>query len=104
MIRKAFAMKLLPGKEAEYKKRHAEIWPDLVRELEGAGVRDYGIFLDRATLTLFASQKVTEHNTADALAETEIVKKWWAYMADIMETNPDNSPVCIELDEMFYLD
>jgi len=104
MIRKGFAMQLLPGKVAEYKKRHDEIWPELVGELEAAGVRDYVIYLDPRTHTLFASQKATEHNTADHLAETAIVKKWWAYMADLMETNPDNSPVCVDLEEMFYLD
>ncbi len=104
MIRKGFAMRLLPGKAAEYKKRHDEIWPELVKELEAAGVRDYSIFLDPRTNTLYASQKVTEHNTAGSLAETAIVKKWWAYMADLMETNPDNSPVCADLEEMFYLD
>jgi len=104
MIRKGFAMQLLPGKVAEYKKRHDEIWPELVGELEAAGVRDYVIFLDPRTDTLFASQKVTEHNTADRLAETAIVKKWWAFMADLMETNPDHSPVCVDLEEMFYLD
>ena len=104
MIRKGFTMQLLPGKVAEYKKRHDKIWPELVKELESAGVRDYIIYLDPCTNTLFASQKVNEHNTADSLPETAVVKKWWAYMADLMETNPDNSPVCSDLTEMFYLD
>lgn len=104
MIRKGFAMQLLPGKTVEYRKRHDEIWPELVRELESAGVRDYVIYLDERTHTLFASQKITEHNTADFLPDTAIVKKWWAYMADLMETNPDHSPVCVDLKEMFYLD
>ena len=104
MKRVGFAMKLLPGTEAEYRKRHDEIWPELVKELQAAGVRDYVIYLDPRTLTLYASQKLTEHNTADQLAQTQIVKKWWAYMADLMETNPDRSPVEYELEEMFYMD
>jgi L-rhamnose mutarotase len=93
MIRKAFKMKLKPGFEAEYRRRHNEIWPELVKELENAGVSDYSIYLDAGTLTLFAFQKVKDHNTSDDLPGTAIVKKWWAYMADIMETNPDHSPV-----------
>jgi L-rhamnose mutarotase len=97
-------MQLLPGNVEEYKRRHDEIWPDLVKELEAAGVRDYVIYLDPKTLTLYASQKLTEHNTADKLPQTEIVKKWWAYMADLMETHEDNSPVVRDLEEMFYLD
>ena len=97
-------MKLKPGYESEYKKRHDDIWPELAKELSDAGVSDYSIFLDEETLALFAVQKLTDDNTADDLPQTEIVKKWWAYMADIMETNPDNSPVCTTLKEVFHLD
>ena len=97
-------MKLKPGYESEYKKRHDEIWPELAKELSDAGVSDYSIFLDEETLALFAVQKLTDDNTADDLPQTEIVKKWWAYMGDIMETNPDHSPVCTPLKEVFHLD
>ncbi|MBT7065972.1 MAG: L-rhamnose mutarotase [Verrucomicrobia bacterium] len=104
MRRNAFKMKLKAGCEAEYKQRHDEIWPELAQELTTAGVSDYSIFLDEETLTLFAVQKLTDDNTADELPQTAIVKKWWAYMADIMETNPDNSPVCKPLFEVFHQD
>lgn len=102
MIRNAFKMKLKPGFEAEYKKRHDEIWPELAQELTRAGVSDYAIFLDEESLTLFAVQKLSDHHTSDLLPETAIVKKWWSYMADIMEVNPDNSPVTLPLKEVFY--
>jgi L-rhamnose mutarotase len=104
MIRASFKMQLKKGLEAEYKKRHDEIWPELESELSKAGISDYSIFLDEETLTLFAVQKLTDDNTADDLPQTEIVKKWWAYMADIMETKPDNSPVCKPLKEVFHMD
>lgn len=104
MTRSAFKMKLKPGYAEEYKKRHDEIWPELVKELEAAGVFDYSIYLDEETNTLFAFQKLKDHNSADELPETRIVKKWWKYMADIMETNPDNSPVTVELKEVFHMD
>lgn len=104
MKRAGFAMQLYPGKVEEYKKRHNEIWPELVKELESAGVRDYVIYLDPRTHTLYASQKLAEHNTSHLLADTTIVKKWWAYMADLMETNEDHSPKVYPLEEMFYLD
>ena len=104
MQRFAFAMKLLPGFEAEYKRRHDEIWPELAKELRDAGVRDYSIYLDPDSLTLFAVQKLSADNSADTLPERAIVKKWWAHMADIMETNPDDSPVIRELPELFHLD
>jgi L-rhamnose mutarotase len=102
MIRHAFKMKLKPGFEAEYEKRHDEIWPELSTELSRAGISDYSIFLDKETLTLFAFQKLTDDHTADLLPQTEIVKKWWHYMSDIMEVNPDNSPIATDLTEVFH--
>ena len=90
MKRNAFKMKLKPGFDKEYKKRHDEIWPELAEELSKAGVSDYSIFLEEETNTLFAFQKLTDNNTADDLPNTEIVKKWWDYMSDKMEVNPDN--------------
>lgn len=104
MKRNAFKMKLKPGNIAEYKKRHDEIWPELAKELRDAGISDYSIFLDEATLTLFAVQKLTDDNTAAALPGTAIVKKWWAYMAPLMEVNADYSPVCSSLPEVFHID
>jgi L-rhamnose mutarotase len=104
MRRVAFKMKLKPGFEQEYKRRHDEIWPELADELSRAGVYDYSIFLDRETLTLFAFQKLQEGNTAERLPENEVVKRWWKYMKDIMETNTDNSPISTPLEEVFHLD
>jgi L-rhamnose mutarotase len=104
MERAAFKMKLNPGCEAEYKKRHDEIWPELSQILADAGVSDYSIFLDEETLTLFAAWKLADGHTAAALPDNPVVQKWWAFMADIMETHPDNSPVCIALPEVFHMD
>jgi L-rhamnose mutarotase len=103
MIRNAFKMKLKPGFEAEYEKRHDAIWPELTEVLTSAGVFDYSIFLDSETLTLFATWKLSDDNTTADLANHPMVKKWWAFMADIMEVNLDNSPVCISLNEVFYM-
>ena len=102
MIRNAFKMKLKPGFEAEYKKRHDEIWSELSEELTRAGISDYSIFLDEETLTLFAVHKLTENNTSADLPGNPIVKRWWDYMSDIMECNTDNSPVVKRLAEVFY--
>lgn len=103
-LRNAFKMKLKPGFEAEYKKRHDEIWPELARLLSDTGIQDYSIFLDEETLTLFAVQKISADFDQKLLPNHPIVKKWWAYMSDIMETNPDNSPVALSLKEVFHLD
>jgi L-rhamnose mutarotase len=104
MKRHAFKMKLKPGFEAEYRRRHDEIWPELAKELRAAGVSDYSIFLDRETLTLLAVQKLAENNTASALPNSPIVRKWWDFMAPLMEVQPDNAPVTRPLEEVFHLD
>lgn len=102
-MRHAFTMKLKPGSVAEYKKRHDELWPELARELRAAGISDYSIFLDEETLTLFAVQKLREGHTAARLPGSPIVRKWWDYMAPLMEVAPDNAPVCGNLREVFHL-
>lgn len=102
MIRNAFKMKLKPGFEKEYQRRHDEIWPELATLLTSAGISEYSIFLDEETLTLFAFQKLAAGNTADSLPSHPLVKKWWDSMAEIMEVNPDNSPCCTPLLEVFH--
>ncbi|WP_239684414.1 L-rhamnose mutarotase [Sunxiuqinia dokdonensis] len=103
MNRLAFKMHLNEGQKAEYIKRHNEIWPELKQLLKDSGVSEYSIFLDADTNTLFAFQKVSGEGGSQDLGQTEIVQKWWAHMADIMQTNPDNSPVSTALEEVFYL-
>lgn len=99
----AFKMKLKPGFAAEYKRRHDQIWPELSALLKENGISDYSIFLDEETSTLFAVQQQSGNSSQD-LGSTEIVKKWWAYMADIMETNTDHSPLSFPLEMVFHLD
>lgn len=103
MQRVAFKMKLFKGQEAEYKKRHDEIWPELVQLLKQAGIEDYSIFLDEPTGYLFGVLKITNTANLDALPQQPVMKKWWAYMQDIMESNADNSPVSVPLPEVFYM-
>jgi L-rhamnose mutarotase len=93
----------LPGCEAEYKKRHDEIWPELSSLLKQTRISDYSIFLDEETNILFGVLKAEDEQLLDGLPANEIMRKWWACMSDIMESNEDNSPVSIPLKEVFYL-
>lgn len=104
MKRLAFKMFLKPGFEKEYEKRHNAIWPELEALLKESGVYDYSIFWDKDTNILFAVQKVKGDGGSQDLGLNPVVKKWWDYMADIMEVNPDNSPVSIPLNELFYME
>ena len=90
MERVAFKMKLFAGCEAEYKKRHDEIWPELSALLKQSGVSEYSIFLDEQTNSLFGFLKTTDKQSLDKLAAQPLMKKLWAYMEDMMESNPEN--------------
>ena len=100
----AFKMKLKPGQKEEYIKRHQAIWSALRSVLKEYKISDYTIFLDEETDTLFAVQKKSSAKNSQDIGNNEIVRKWWEYMADIMETNPDHSPVSIPLLKVFHLD
>jgi len=96
-------MKLKPGHAAEYQRRHDEFWPEVAGLLRQHGISEYSIFLDEKTLTLFAVQKLDESVSRVALPLHPIMRRWWDYMEDIMETNPDHSPVATDLKPFFYL-
>ena len=97
-------MKLKPGMVEEYRKRHDDLWPDLHKLLKDNGISEYSIFFDEETNILFAFQKQAGEQGSQDLGQTEVVQKWWKYMGDTMETNPDNSPVTTMLEEVFYME
>jgi L-rhamnose mutarotase len=99
----AFKMQLNPGMKAEYKRRHDEIWPELAALLREAGISDYSIHLDEATDTLFGVLWRTNGHQMEALPNHPVMRRWWAYMADIMQTKPDGAPVVVPLETVFHL-
>lgn len=103
MQRVGFKMKLFKGKEAEYKKIHDEIWPELVDLLKRTGIEDYSIFWDKETNILFGVLKITDPALMSKLPGDPVMQKWWDGLKGIMETNPDASPISIPLQEVFYL-
>ena len=103
MEKYAFKMRLNPGMEAEYTRRHDEIWPELVTLLKEAGVEDYSIHLDRETGTLFGVLWRREHHGMEALPHHPVMRRWWAHMADIMAVKPDNEPIATPLVTVFHM-
>jgi L-rhamnose mutarotase len=100
----AFRMRLKPGQEAEYERRHDAIWPELVELLKEAGIRDYSIFLDPDSGDLFGVLWREDGHGMERLPVEPVMRRWWAHMADIMETHPDDSPVAMPLRRVFHLD
>lgn len=99
----AFKMRLNPGMREEYKARHDAIWPELVTLLREAGISDYSIHLDAETHTLFGVLWRADGHGMDALPQSSVMQHWWSYMADIMETRPDNEPVALPLETVFHM-
>ncbi len=104
MIRKAFRMSIHPDQQEEYEKRHNPIWKELEDVLRAHGSHNYSIFWDANDNSLFGYVEIEDEARWDAVAQTGICQKWWKYMGDIMPSNPDNSPVSVELKEVFHLD
>lgn len=104
MIRKAFVMTLHPGAEAEYERRHRPIWPELQAVLAAHGVRSYSIFLHAETRQLFAYAELESEERWAAIAQTEVCRRWWTHMRELMAVNPDDSPVAEPLREVFHLE
>jgi L-rhamnose mutarotase len=102
-IRKAFRMKVDPGHEAEYERRHRPIWSELEDVLRSHGVTRYSIFLDPATQDLFAYAEIENEQRWNAIANTEVCRRWWRYMSEIMPSAADDSPISNELKEVFRL-
>ena len=102
--RNAFIMKLKPGCAEEYKRRHMEIWPELVKKHSEYGIRDYSIFYVEKTLMLFAFRRILEGTHPEKMREDELVRRWWDYNADLMECHPDNEPIALPLQEIFHMD
>jgi len=104
MIRKAFVMTVYPEMHEEYEKRHNEIWPEMIEELHRHGASNYSIFLDKETNKLFGYVEIENEEKWSEMAKTEINQKWWEFMEPVMETNPDKSPVTVDLKEVFHLE
>jgi L-rhamnose mutarotase len=104
MIRKAFVMSVNPGCETEYEKRHNPVWPELEATLKQHGVTNYSIFLSGETRQLFAYAELENEERWNAIAQTPICRRWWAYMQQIMPSKPDSSPVAQDLKEVFHME
>ena len=103
-MRKAFTMKLYEGQAAEYERRHNLLWPEMIDLIHSYGGSNYSIFLDEESMILYAYIELEDEERWSQSADEAVNRKWWEYMADIMETNPDDSPVCRDLKCLFHLD
>jgi L-rhamnose mutarotase len=97
-------MSVHPGSHVEYQRRHRPIWQELERTLIDHGVTTYSIYLDPETSDLFAYVEIEDEARWAAIAQTEVCRRWWRYMRDIMPSHGDDSPVTRELREVFHIE
>jgi L-rhamnose mutarotase len=103
MIRKAFVMSIHAGAEVEYEKRHNPIWAELAATLKTHGVSNYSIFLHPESRQLFAYAEIESDERWATIAESDVCRRWWRHMAELMPSNPDGSPSSTPLREVFHL-
>jgi len=104
MIRKAFRMSVHDDRHEDYAHRHNPIWPELEDALLTHGVRSYSIYLDPETSDLFAFAEIESEERWQAIAATDVCRRWWRHMREIMPSNPDDSPVSRDLREVFHIE
>ncbi len=104
MIRKAFLMSVFPGQEAEYERRHSPIWPELEETLRAHGAHNYSVFLNGETRQLFAYVEIESEERWAAVAQTDVCRRWWASMRELMPGNPDDSPQSREMRSVFHME
>ncbi len=97
-------MTIHPGQRAEYERRHQPIWRELEDTLIQHGVRTYSIYLDPDSLDLFGYVEIEDEARWAAVAGTEVCRRWWRHMREIMPSNPDDSPVSRQLLEVFHME
>ena len=88
----------------EYKKLHSAVWPQVLEMIRLCNIRNYSIYWDKDTNILFGYQEIEGETSSQDMGADEVTRRWWDYMADLMEVNPDNSPVTVSLREVFHLD
>ena len=106
MIRKAFVIQAKPGMADEYQRRHNPIWPELAEALKRHGVSNYSIFLREDTGELFGYLEVADEARFQKIAETEVCRRWWRHMTEVLVSENADSPKAMEtlLGEVFHLD
>ena len=97
-------MSVIRGSEDEYGRRHNPIWPELERTLIEHGVKSYSIYIDPGTGDLFAYAEIEDEARWAAIASTDVCRRWWRFMREVMPANADDSPVARDLREVFHLE
>jgi L-rhamnose mutarotase len=102
MIRRAFTMRLKPGGLTGYREQHANIWQELVDEIERSGVAQITIFDNDRVLVLYS--EILDAEAGDRLWATEVHGRWGAIMNEYMAVDETGAPEFSELREVFHLE
>lgn len=104
MQRICFLMEIVAGREVEYQRRHDEIWPELVAELQQAGVRNYTLFRRDTTVIAYAECHPDAATAFGRVGATEVNARWAAWFTDVLAEHTDQAGNLIEAQEVWHLD
>lgn len=104
MQRVCFLMEIIPGQEAEYEKRHREIWPELTAALSDAGVRNYTLFRRGTSVIAYAECHPDAATAFGTVGRTEVNARWARWFTDVLASHTDDSGNLIEAAEVWHLD
>jgi L-rhamnose mutarotase len=102
--RVCFLMEVVPGQEAEYERRHAEIWPELVAVLGDAGVRNYTLFRRGTSVIAYAECHPDAATAFGQVSGTDVNRRWAQWFTDVLATHTDAEGNLIEATEVWHLD
>ncbi len=98
----AFCLRLRPGSEAEYRRRHDALWPEMQQALLGAGLLHYEIHLEPGSGLLFAFMVRRIDHSMDTLPDNPAWQRWQRHMADLL-VQDNGLPMRVPLQRMFLL-
>lgn len=104
MERVCFTFELYEGAEDEYKRRHDEIWPDLVADIKAAGFSNYSLFRRGSQIVAYAEVSPDLETAMGALASSEANGRWAAWFEDLIVNLTDSQGRLMSMQEVWHLD
>jgi L-rhamnose mutarotase len=104
MERVCFTFDLYEGAEAEYKKRHDEIWPELVTAIKEAGFANYSLFRRGTQIVAYAEVSPDLQTALGKLGTSEYNAKWATWFEDLIVNLTDAKGRLMSMTEVWHLD
>jgi L-rhamnose mutarotase len=103
-MRFCFTFEIRPGSEEEYKRRHDEIWPELVADIKGAGISNYSLFRRGTQVIAYCECEPDVATAFGRLGPSDANRRWSEWFEDIIVALADEDGNLFEAPEVWHLD